>query len=83
MRRRTGCFIACMLSQESVESPAIKEKLATLLHGADFGFTKLFTQHKAQLRRGLEPEDAARVLTSVLHGIAIRFALVLLRRSCV
>ena len=69
---RPGCFIACMLSQESVESPAIKEKLATLVHGADLGFAKLFTQHKAQLRRGLEPEDAARVLTSVLHGIAIR-----------
>lgn len=67
-----GCFIACMLSQESCESEAIKAKLGSLIDGADAGFTKLFSTHRQQLRDGFEPPATARLLTSVLHGIAIR-----------
>lgn len=69
---RPGCFIACMLSQESLDSPAIKDKLTTLVNGADAGFTRIFSQFQPQLKAGFQPEDAARLLTSVLHGIAIR-----------
>lgn len=67
-----GCFIACMLTQDTVESPAVKAKLADLINGADFGFTKILEKHRTQLKEGCQPEAAAQLMTAVLHGLAVR-----------
>lgn len=67
-----GCMIACMLSQESCDSEAIQAKLAHSLNAADQGFTALLTQHKNELHPYIYPSAAAKLLTSMLHGMAIR-----------
>jgi AcrR family transcriptional regulator len=67
-----GCLVACMLSQESCESQAIKDKLAQTIEKADKGFTQLLINHKNELRPSVDPESAGSFLTSVLHGISIR-----------
>lgn len=71
-RETPGCFIACMLVQDSCYSPSIKDKLASLIDGADRGFITVFSEHRIQLKKSYEPESAAKLLTSVLHGLAIR-----------
>lgn len=67
-----GCFIACMLTQESVESPEVKAKLADLINGADFGFARIFEKHRSQLQDSCEPAEAAQLTTAVVHGLAVR-----------
>lgn len=71
-KERPGCMIACMLSQESCESEAIQAKLAHSLDAADRGFTMLLTQHKDELHPYIDPQSTAKMLTSMLHGFAIR-----------
>jgi len=67
-----GCFAACLLSEECCDSSAIKDKLAALISGADRAFTKAFERHQSVLRAPLTPEQAGKLLTSTIHGLAVR-----------
>jgi len=67
-----GCLIACLLSEECCESEVIRLKLAEIITSADAAFTELFEKHKHELREQLTPPVAAQLLTSTMHGIAIR-----------
>lgn len=67
-----GCFIACMLSQESLDSEAIKAKLTATFDNADLGFGQILNGQRDQLRDGVDPDVAAQLLVSVMHGLSIR-----------
>jgi AcrR family transcriptional regulator len=67
-----GCMIACLLSEESVDSDAIKNKLSDCIGAADAVFTKVFEQHSKQLKKSIDPMVAGRMMTSFVHGMAIR-----------
>jgi len=67
-----GCFVACLLSEECCDSDAIKDKLAGLISSADRAFAKAFQRHQSVLRAPLTPEQAAKLLTSTIHGLAVR-----------
>lgn len=67
-----GCMIACLLTEECCDSGVIKQKLAYSIERADETFKNVFEQHKEELAEGVDPEDAGRLLTTVLHGMAIR-----------
>jgi AcrR family transcriptional regulator len=67
-----GCLIACLLSEESCESEAIRNKLADSIGRADAAFYRLFEQHRKQLRKGLDSESAGKMMTSLMHGMATR-----------
>jgi AcrR family transcriptional regulator len=67
-----GCFVACLLSEECCGSDAIRDKLAGLISGADRAFAKAFERHESVLRGTLTPEQAAKLLTSTIHGLAVR-----------
>ncbi|HEY9786272.1 MAG TPA: TetR/AcrR family transcriptional regulator [Candidatus Obscuribacterales bacterium] len=67
-----GCMIACLLSEECCDSAAIKGKLLDSIALADSTFQPIFEKHKAELAPGIDPATAARLLTTALHGMAIR-----------
>jgi len=67
-----GCVIACLLSDDCCDSDEIRTKLADAIAGADGAFTRLFELHRKELKKSIEPPEAARLMTSVVHGIATR-----------
>ena len=67
-----GCLIACLLTEECCESKVIRQKLSDLIASADRTFIKVFEQHKDSLRSRVKPEQAATLLTSMIHGLSIR-----------
>jgi AcrR family transcriptional regulator len=70
-RNTPGCLIACMLVQESCDSPAIRQKLAASASAADSLFARVLNQHRNQVAVA-NVEETARLLTCILHGLAIR-----------
>lgn len=71
-RTPPGCMIACLLSEDCCDSGVIKQKLAYSIELADETFKNVFERHRAELAEGIDPENAGRLLTTVLHGMAIR-----------
>ncbi|MBX9692905.1 MAG: TetR/AcrR family transcriptional regulator [Cyanobacteria bacterium] len=67
-----GCMIACLLTEDCCDSPVVKEKLEECINLADSTFRDIFEKHRSQLVSGLKPKAAARMLTTTLHGLAIR-----------
>ena len=67
-----GCMIACLLSSDCLETEEIRNKLSESIAAADAAFTKLFERHRKELKKSIEPTDAARLLTSAVHGVSIR-----------
>jgi AcrR family transcriptional regulator len=67
-----GCLIACMLSEECCESEVIRNKLAESIKNADETFANFFQKHNDQLRSPLTPELAGKLMTTTVHGMAIR-----------
>lgn len=67
-----GCMIACLLSEECCESEVIQAKLADSIKSADALFTRVLEKHVDELSESLDPISAGRLMTTTLHGIAIR-----------
>ncbi len=67
-----GCMIACLLTEHCCDSPVVKGKLEECITLADSTFKDVFERHRAQLGSEIKPKAAARMLTTTLHGMAIR-----------
>lgn len=67
-----GCMVACLLSEDCCDSEAIKNKLSDSISGADAAFCRLFELHRKEMKKSIDPTDAGRMMTTLVHGIAIR-----------
>jgi AcrR family transcriptional regulator len=67
-----GCFVACLLSEECCDSPAIKQKLAYLLDAADRICTTAFENRKDEVNPSISPEKAASLFVCTIDGLALR-----------
>lgn len=67
-----GCMIACLLTDDCCDSETIRSKLTSCIELADTTFREVFELHKTELIAGVTPANAARLLTTALHGMAIR-----------
>jgi len=67
-----GCMIACLLSEECCESETIRSELYSSIQAADEVFARVFQAHNKELSVSVSPEQAARLLTTFLHGMSIR-----------
>lgn len=67
-----GCFIACILTEDACASPIIRDKLESLIGSADQGFGQLLASHKSEFRDDVQVESVARLMTTMVHGLAIR-----------
>lgn len=67
-----GCMIACLLTDDCCDSETIRSKLTSCIELADATFREVFELHKTELTAGVTPANAARLLTTALHGMAIR-----------
>lgn len=67
-----GCMIACLLTDDCCDSEAIRAKLTSCIELADSTFRTVFERHKAELSVEVTPANAARLLTTALHGMAVR-----------
>lgn len=71
-RTPPGCMIACLLSEECCDSKTIQKKLSECISLADSTFQEVFERHKDELSERISPAVAAKLLTTTLHGMAIR-----------
>jgi len=67
-----GCMIPCLLPEDSCDSEVIRVKLADSLANADAAFKQVFEAHEDELNENLDAQEAARLLTTLNQGMAIR-----------